>query len=251
MKPLSFVLAASDHGPLIVNRHDFHQLPSGATYGVGFQILTYGCYDPGEIADVLALLNKRRDAVGDGLVVLDCGANIGVHTLEMAGYMTGWGQVLAYEAQERLFYALCGNVALANLFNVQVFNMAVGAESGTMLVPQPNYNKPASFGSLELRRSPSTEYIGQSVSYAEKNMQIVQVLALDSLKLSRLDFLKIDVEGMEMDVLQGARESIAQFRPFMLIEWIKTDRLKLEDFLSANNYSFLEKGGNLEAIPNI
>jgi len=250
MKPLPFVLVSSDHGSLIVNRNDFHTIASGQSYGVGFQILNFGCYDPGEVAEVLTLLKQRREVVGDGMVVVDCGANIGVHTLEMANYMNGWGRVLAYEPQERLFYALCGNIALSNSFNVSAFNFAVGAECGTSKIPVPNYHKPASFGSLELRKTPSTEYIGQSISYNPRDMADIPIISLDSLRLTRLDFLKIDVEGMELEVLRGAQGTIARCRPFMLIEWIKTNQQELEDYLSGINYSFVVRGGNLEALPN-
>jgi FkbM family methyltransferase len=46
---------------------------------------------------------------------------------------------------------------------------------------------------------------------------------IDSLKLPRIDFIKIDVEGMEMEALIGAAESVAQSKPALLIESIKTN----------------------------
>jgi hypothetical protein len=48
----------------------------------------------------------RRQYFKDGVVVIDCGANIGAHTIEWGKRMTGWGSVLAIEAQERIYYAL-------------------------------------------------------------------------------------------------------------------------------------------------
>jgi FkbM family methyltransferase len=251
MKPVAFILASTDHGSMIVNRNDFHQLPSGGgTYGVGHQLLSYGCYDPGEVADVLEILRARRERCGNGVVALDCGANIGVHTIEMANFMTGWGQVIAAEAQERLYYALCGNIALANVFNAFAMNVAVGAADGRMIIPQPNYYKPSSFGSLELRRSPNNEYIGQSISYAARDGVEVQVLPIDSMKnIFRLDFIKIDVEGMELEVLVGAKHTIEQFRPHLLVEHLKTPRAELEKALTLLGYSFVEKGLNLLAEP--
>lgn len=249
MKPVAFVLASTDHGSMIVNRNDFHQLPSGSTYGVGHQLLSYGSYDPDELADVLQILRDRRATHGDGVVAIDCGANIGVHTLEMANFMTRWGEVIAMEPQARLFYALCGNIAIANTFNATAMNVAAGKESGTIDIPQLNYHKPASYGSLELRHSVSCEYIGQSVSYAERDMRSVTILKLDDLHLSRLDFIKIDVEGMELDVLEGAKCVISQFLPHMMIEWIKTPRAELEKALTLLGYSYVERGPNLLAEP--
>ena len=248
-RPLPFVLAASDHGPMIVNRLDFHCLPSGATYGVGHQILSRGSYDPDEIRLVQGLLSGCFQANGKGVVALDCGANIGVHTVEMARHMTGWGSVVGIEAQERIFYALCGNIALLNLFNAQAIFGAVGSMNGRLAVPQPNYMRPASFGSLELQQTLKTEYIGQSISYAEKDLVEVPLLRIDSLGLKRLDFLKIDIEGMEIEALRGAAEVLSQFKPIILLEWIKSDRQALEDFLIERGYEVKEKGANLLALP--
>ena len=47
---------------------------------------------------------------GDGVVAVDGGANIGVHTIEWATAMTGWGSVIAIEPQERIYYALAGTL---------------------------------------------------------------------------------------------------------------------------------------------
>ena len=66
--------------------------------------------------------------------------------------MTGWGQVLAFEAQERIYYALAGNIAINNCFNARALHAAVTSEAGRMKIPAPDYLAPASFGSLELRK---------------------------------------------------------------------------------------------------
>lgn len=247
MKPAAFVLASTDHGAMIVNRNDWNKVPEGF-YGVGFQLLNTGAYERSEIDLIRQILFDRRRQAGDGIIALDCGANIGVHTVEMANYMTGWGEVIAFEAQERLFYALCGNIALANLFNANAILAAVGAEAGAIPVPQPDYNKPGSFGSLELQYNPKTEYIGQKINYGRK-LNKVRLLTIDSLKLNRLDFIKLDVEGMELDVLEGAREAISLFKPHMLIERIKVDQTKLESMLSDFGYDITEYGMNLLATP--
>jgi FkbM family methyltransferase len=77
-------------------------------------------------------------------------------------------------------------------------------------MPQPNYLIPASFGSLELRKSNNTEFIGQPIDYSEGKLRPVQGITIDSLEVPRIDFIKIDVEGMEMEVLAGAAQSIAK-----------------------------------------
>ena len=165
---IGFVLAATSHGPLIVNRLDYHIVDKekNTGYGVGFQILEQSAFDPGEINLSVSLLDLRRKYFGDGVMVIDCGANIGVHTVEWARHMTGWGSVLAIEAQQRIFYTLAGNIALNNCFNATAVHAAVAAEGSSISIPQPDYLKPASFGSLELRQRPNTEFIGQAIDYS-------------------------------------------------------------------------------------
>src|ERR1700750_1898856 len=156
---LAFVLASSNHGTMIVNRNDYRMLDDRTGYGVGFQILSAGSFDPTEVRLVLDLLTLRRKHHGDGVVAIDCGANIGVHTIEWAKAMASWGSVLSIEAQERIYYALAGNIAINNCFNALAVHGAVSSEAGTLRIPNPNYFVPSSFGSLELKQRPGNEYI--------------------------------------------------------------------------------------------
>jgi FkbM family methyltransferase len=246
VRPLPFVLAASDLGPMIVSRLDYSQNPHGF-YGVGFQILHTGSYDATEIETVLGLLDSLHLRRSGGVVALDCGANVGVHTLAMARHMLSWGSVHAFEAQERLYYALCGNIALGNFFNVRAHNCAVSDRPGTLQIPQPDYNRAGSLGSLELQRRPETEFIGQSVSYAARDLVPVRAVSIDELAFPRVDFVKIDVEGMECAVLRGAHETLERDHPTLLIEWIKSGAAEIRDILAPLGYGFREAGGNLIA----
>jgi hypothetical protein len=73
-------------------------------------------------------------------------------------------------------------------------------------------------------------------------------LTLDEFNLPRVDFIKIDVEGMELEALEGASRSIAQSHPIMLIEKIKTDAEKLRQWLKARGYEVIDAGINMLAI---
>src|SRR5271170_8267869 len=80
-RKIGFVLAATEHGTMILNRFDYHHNANGS-YGVGQQLLDNAVYDPFEIGNAVRLLAARRTYFGDGVMAIDCGANIGVHTLE-------------------------------------------------------------------------------------------------------------------------------------------------------------------------
>lgn len=238
-RPTAFIMAQTQHGTMLVNRHD---------YGVGYQLLHFSSYDPQEVDIVLQLLQLRREYYGDGLVAIDGGANLGVHTIEWAQFMYGWGEVIAIEAQERIFYALAGNIAMNNCFNARAIWSALGAKMGSIQVPIPDYFKASSFGSLEIRQNANNEFIGQNIDYSEEKTSKTNMISIDSLSLPRLDFIKIDIEGMEIEALQGAKESLQRLKPQLLIEKIKSDEQILRQFLTRLNYKIFPQGGNLLAI---
>ncbi len=246
-RKLAFVMASSNHGTMIVNRLDYRMVDGERGYGVGYQLLETANFDPEEVTLAVNLLATRRRLYGDGVVAIDCGANIGVHTIEWATHMTGWGSVLSIEAQERIYYALAGNIAINNCFNAIAVHAAVSSESGMLSIPTPNYLLPSSFGSLELRQRSGNEFIGQAIDYTQ-NMSTIRKLAIDDFKLPRLDLIKLDVEGMELEALEGAKETIRRTHPIMLIERIKADATELVQWLSAQGYEMIDAGINMLVI---
>ncbi len=245
---IAFVLASTDHGAMILNRFDYRMVNQDSGYGVGFQILEDGAYNKTEVELTSNLLQLRRKYLGDGVVAVDCGANIGVHTIEWAKKTSGWGSVVAIEAQERIFYALAGNIAINNCFNAIAVFAAVAADRGTMRVPHPDYLKPASFGSLELKQRVDAEFIGQPIDYSIEKTAEIPTVSVDSLGLKRVDLIKIDVEGMEFEVLDGAEHAIRDHHPILFVEALKVDANKLRLRLEQIDYQIFSLGMNMLAI---
>lgn len=247
-RKIAFILAASDHGTMIVNRLDYRMVNQEAGYGVGFQILEDGAYNKTDLELTSSLLELRRKYFGDGVVAIDCGANIGVHTVEWAKKTTGWGSVVAIEAQERIFYALAGNIAINNCFNAIAVFAAAATKRGTMRVPRPDYLKAASFGSLELRQRAGGEFIGQPIDYSDQNTAEIPTVSIDSLGLKRLDLIKIDVEGMELEVLEGAEQSIRNHCPILFVEVLKVGEEKIRLRVQEMGYQIFSVGMNVLAV---
>ena len=247
-RKLAFVLAATNHGSMIINRFDRRMLDTDKGNGVGYQLLETGACDSLEVELSTQLLELRRRYHGDNVLAIDCGANIGVHTVEWATAMTGWGSVMAIEPQERLYYALAGNIALNNCFNAVAMQAAVGAENGVIVVPTPNYLTASSFGNLELQKRDDNEYIGQDIDYAPEKGVPVQKIAIDTLDLPRVDLIKLDVEGMEMEALAGAAKTVARCQPIVLVETAKADGKAMRAFLEQRDYVVVDAGVNLLAI---
>jgi len=247
-RPNPFVVVSANTGSMIVNYLDRQTNQAGLTYGVGYQFLTQGRFEPEEIQRILALLNLRRQYFGDGVVMLDCGANIGAVTIPAGIEMTGWGKVISFEAQERIYYALAGNVAINNCFNVKAIYSAIGNPVGQeyLDIPIIDYTIPSSFGSLELRPNQYNEFIGQQIDY--QKTQKVPLVSVDSLELDRVDFIKIDVEGMEVDALKGALNTIEKYKPILTVEFLKSGYEPVAQFLAALGYQLFVYDLNILAV---
>lgn len=249
-RPLPFIIASTSTGTMIVNRNDFNTFANGVSYGVGYQYLNTSQFNVQEVGTLVNLLKLRRQYFGDGVMALDCGANIGAHSITWGIEMTHWGKVIAFEAQERIYYALAGNVAINNCFNVSAIYAAVGnsltPENQFLPIPVVDYTRPSSFGSLELRPSEHNEFIGQNIDYT--NTVSVRLMSVDSLALPRLDLMKIDVEGMEMEVINGAWQSISRHKPILQIEVLKSNPQQITDTLTKLGYKLFQYDIDLLAI---
>ena len=148
--------------------------------------------------------------------------------------------------QERIYYALAGNIAINNCFNAVAVHGAVSSESGILQIPNPNHSVSSSFGSLELRQRNGNEFIGQPIDY--QNTVNVRKLTLDEFSLPRVDLIKLDIEGMELEAIEGASRTIAASRPIMLVEKAKIDAAQLRRALEARGYEVIEAGINVLAV---
>jgi FkbM family methyltransferase len=247
--PCDFILASTSYGAMILNRHD-HHTHGGETFGVADQLLKTGNFEITEARLYVQLLRHMKRQRGPGVVALDIGANIGAVTVQLARAITSWGDVIAFEPQIRLFYALAGNVALGNHHNAHCFNAAIGDIVGKVLIPTPDYTRPGSFGSLELLEADDNEPIGQPINYDE--LTPVDILTIDSLNLPRLDLLKVDVEGMEMRVLQGSEQTVQRTRPIIACENFKTPPEKINEWLRDHDYHVvIDMGGLTIVLPQL
>lgn len=253
---IAFVLAATQHGSMIVNRLDAHFKQDGSGgYGVGLSLLEQGHYEWGEIGIGARLLESRRAHFGDGVVAFDCGANIGTHSIPWAMLMRGWGSVVAIEAQERVFYALAGNIALNNCFNAKAVWGLVGRHKGAFRMPRLDHQQMASFGSVEalIREDGApAEDVGQVVSA----YGTVEGVTLDNMcgytlgnsVADRVDLIKLDIEGMELAALRGASVIVCKYHPVLIVEWLKVGMEPLVAMLDKWGYKTFPFGMNLVAV---
>lgn len=170
---------------------------------IGKALVAYGEWAQIEIDFLTNLLH-------DGAVVYDVGANVGFHTLAFARTVGQRGLVCAFEPQSSIYKLLKENVTTNNLRNVIVFNAAVARVSGRVRLQLPMENRfgGINYGSAHMMLS----------SDENRNAYDVDGISIDSCVLPAPDLIKVDVEGSEFEVLQGARRTIANCRPLIYLE---------------------------------
>jgi FkbM family methyltransferase len=182
------VLKDCRHGKMLFLKHDRY---------IGRSLDLYA-----EYSEIEAKFFEELLRPGD--VVIEAGANIGAHTVSLAKRVGPRGQVIAFEPQRILFQILCANAIVNELFNIYAHHAALGREVGTIKVPILDYSTELNFGGISLGDA------GVGVE--------VPLRTVDSLRLSALRLIKADVEGMETEVLYGARETIRKYRPILYVE---------------------------------
>jgi FkbM family methyltransferase len=212
----NFTVIESIYGRFVINRHcEFH----------AETLIKTGCpHIQAELNKILTIVQS----LPENCVVVDAGANAGFVSIPIAMEILGrGGTVYAFEVQRMMYYALCGTTALNDLENLHVHNWALGSTVGMLKAGKPDYGAPQDFGMFSL--------VDQNDPGASEQ---VPVTTVDSLALPRLDFFKIDVEGMEIDVLKGARETIRKWKPWCWVEYWKVDVNGIKDQFTDLDYEF-------------
>ena len=152
-----------------------------------------------------------------GKVAYDVGANEGSHTLALRRRTGATGRVYAFEPEPGSFARLTRVVALNGLSNVAVFAVALGDETGVGRLVLPARGSDAE---LAATLDPALQaMLGNGATGAEIEVPVIRLDEwVQEMDLAAPDFMKIDVEGLEAAVLDGAIETIAAARPALFIE---------------------------------
>jgi FkbM family methyltransferase len=141
--------------------------------------------------------------VKEGDTVLDCGANFGYNSVIMGKQIGPTGKLFAFEPQRIIHQQLCGNMILNNIYNTNVYNIALGNEKGiTRMNPVPY----------------DLDWVNIGDTSIGNGGDVVEIDSLDNYWLDEPDFIKIDVQGYELFTLQGAENTIKKSLPDIFIE---------------------------------
>lgn len=142
--------------------------------------------------------------ISPGDVVLDCGANFGYNAVLMGKRLNNQGSLIAFEPQRIIHQQLNGNLILNNIFNAITYQIALGDGTQSQTTMRPvNYED-------------SWVNIGDT-SIGEGGEE-VNIYKLDDFELNKVNFIKMDVQGYELFVLEGAKELLKSFQPNLFVE---------------------------------
>ena len=171
----------------------------------------YGEWSEGEIEIIGDLVNPES-------VVIEAGASIGSHTVPISRLVK---HVMAFEPQKEVFDLLQRNVLGNGCKNVSMIESGLGDVDGLLAYDAPP---------LDSVSEPGSTRVGTGDHPC-------RIITIDSLGMKKLDLIKADVEGMELQVLKGALRTIGQFRPLLYLEANHAaDRTELYRFVSDLGY---------------
>ncbi len=189
-----------------------------------------------------AELNLLKRHLSEDSVFVDIGANFGLYSLVASQKITNSGKIICFEPFPKNYAALKKNISLNSKSYIISENIALGDKKDE----------------LSLYYQPNEKNLGMvSANFMENSKTIeVDVMSFDEYVnengVDKIDFIKIDVEGFENQVITGMKKTLELFSPMILIEIfdegiIKSNHNNAHDYLTHIGYSkyFIDDFGNL------
>jgi len=146
-----------------------------------------------------------------GSDIIEVGSNNGHFTIEFAELVGDKGRVFAYEPQRIIFQQLCCNLFLNGIDNVFAHQLAIGNEKGIVKFECADYFSKdwVNFGDVSVYNDKKSNLDSFEEVNADK---------LDSFEFNDVKVIKIDVQGYESNVINGALKTIEKHKPYIFIE---------------------------------
>ena len=262
---------------LVANhRNPDPRLSGGTTILPHFYILPFYDTNIGNIMKHTSAMNivqsyEMQSILRPGEVFVDAGANLGSYTLAMAEHVGPSGIVIAFEPFRWLFQLLNGNIAANGFMNCWTFQSALGDSHSYQSLLQPNLRFFSSPGGVRVDHqltNVSAETQKQLYDF-EWGTEVVETVALDDVvfaqagpqsvfrngRTPQVHLIKIDVEGMELNVIRGSVKILSLLKPVVWVENVAffdsgdKSLLNLMDSMSYLCWKSLSAGNDLVCEP--
>lgn len=203
----------------------------------------WGLQDIEVISKMIEFKCKKKNRI----VFYDVGANIGTHSIALSNIFKNKIVIKAFEAQSNIYEMFNQTIKINNLDNIKLYHNAVSDKNDEIIrIDLPDYSKHNNFGGLELlkpfQNSDNTQMQKSGI------FEDVKSIKLDIFN-EEVDFIKIDVEGMENLVLKGSKNLIVNHRPFLFMELLKSKLEDITEFFKDKEYNIYSKGMDAFIIP--
>lgn len=202
--------------------------------------------DPGDLIPISILRTGQwqpeiwssiSPAISEGGVFLDVGAHIGYFSIKAARKVGSTGHVVSFEPNPEVLKLLRDNVAANHASNVTVEPIAcTDRDQALTLYSVPTNNT----GASSLARDNAQPWSPDIRGYQVRGRPIDAVVR--ELNLSRVDAIKVDVEGAEVSVLRGAIGTLKRFHPKLVVE-VSAPQLATFNTTPADLFSLIESAG--------
>ena len=217
---------------------------------------SYLCYDDDTISNSLAtygywendLIKYVEKYLNDNSIILDIGANIGTWSIPLAIKNR---KIYSFEPFDSSYYALCGNIFLNNKESL-IYPRHCAITDNINRKTKIQLSESINIGGCKLIETNNSE---------QKNKYTLETL--DSFEFDKIDLIKIDVEGHELNVLKSGKQTILKYKPVILFEcwdnesphWndIPNTNVELMDYIKSLGYQInkidIDGNDNYEALP--
>lgn len=179
-----------------------------------------------------------------GNVCVDIGAHLGYYSFELSRLVGPTGKLIAVEPVSKFHDVLQKIIRLKGIDNITLIKVALGGEGKVVEIGIPRINKEKKYGYARIRKL--SEYLEYAESESVDNANGDDLFK----ELSRLDFVKCDVEGAEVPVFQSMLITIRLHMPVILAELAdKNERIRMYEILKPFGYKvYLLRDRNLVKI---
>ncbi len=203
----------------------------------------WGLQDIEIISKIIEFKCKKKNKI----VFYDVGANIGTHSIALSNIFKNKIVIRAFEAQSNIYEMFNQSIKINNLNNIELYHNAVSDKNDEIIrIDLPDYSKQNNFGGLELLKP----FQNSDNAQMKKSgiFEDIKSIKLDIFN-EEVDFIKIDVEGMENLVLKGSKNLIVNHRPFLFMELLKSKLEDVTEFFKDKDYNIYSKGMDAFIIP--
>ena len=182
--------------------------------GISQELQTFGTHEPLSTKLISDLLKK-------GMTCLDIGANIGYYVLLESKIVGNEGEIIAIEPSPPNYNCIKENLELENTSNVKAYNFAAGDTEGEIRF---FVNKRSNGCKVLLENEKPPNRPGTIIKVPVRKMDIF----LNELKIKKIDFVRMDVEGYELNIFEGMENVIKKSKPIVQLE-VHKGRMGIEN----------------------